>query len=68
MNHLFKPYLRKFILVFFDDILVFSKDVETHKVPLKLTLDILRRNKLFAKRSKCKFGCDEVDYLRHIVS
>jgi len=68
MNTVFKPYLRKFILVFFDDILVFSKDFETHLNHLSLTLEVLRKNKLYAKRSKCKFGCHEVDYLGHIVS
>jgi hypothetical protein len=42
MNHIFQPYLRKFILVFFDDILVYSKDLETHAAHLSLTLDTLR--------------------------
>jgi len=67
MNSVFKPYLRKFILVLFDDILVFSKDFETHLNHLSLTLELLRENKLYAKCSKCIFGCDEVDYLGHIV-
>jgi hypothetical protein len=68
MNHVFKPYLRKFILVFFDDILVYSQDFKTHLSHLSLSLDLLRVNKLFAKRSKCKFACNEVDTLGHIVS
>jgi hypothetical protein len=68
MNHIFKPYLRKFILVFFDDILVYSKDLETHAAHLSLTLDTLRQNSLFVKMSKCKFACLEVEYLGHIVS
>lgn len=68
MNHVFKPYPRKFILVFFDDILVFSKDVETHRNHLHITLDILRKNQMFAKKSKCRVGCKEIDYLRHIFS
>jgi hypothetical protein len=59
--------LRKFILVLFDDILVFSKDFETHLNHLSLTLELLRENKLYAKRSKCIFGCNEVEYLGHIV-
>jgi hypothetical protein len=68
MNHVFNPHLRKFILVFFDDILVFSRDVDTHKIHLQITLDILRKNQLFVKKSKCRFGCQEVDYLGHIIS
>jgi hypothetical protein len=68
MNHVFKPYLRKFILVFFDDILVYSQDFKTHLSHLSLALDLLRVNKLFAKHPKCRFACNEVDYLDHIVS
>jgi hypothetical protein len=68
MNHIFKPYLRKFILVFFDDILVYSGDMRSHLSHLKTTLELLRQNNLFAKMSKCKFGSDEVEYLGHIVT
>lgn len=68
MNHVFRPHLRKFILVFFDDILVFSKDFSTHLIHLETTLAILRHHKLFGKKSKYRFGCKEVDYLGHIVS
>lgn len=68
MNHIFQPYLRKFILVFFDDILVYSKDMETHLIHLSLTLETLRQNSLFAKLFKCKFAWLEVEYLGHIVS
>ena len=67
MNHIFQPYLRKFILVFFDDILIFSQDVNSHRQHLQITLEILRKHKLFAKKCKCRFGCKEVDYLGHIV-
>ncbi|KAF5466832.1 hypothetical protein F2P56_016722, partial [Juglans regia] len=49
MNQVFKPYLRKFILVFFDDILIYSKDEETHLHHLQLAFDILRDNQLYAK-------------------
>jgi hypothetical protein len=66
MNYIFRQYLRKFILVFFDDILVYSKDFDTHLGHLAITLGLLRENKLLAKRSKCKFRCLEVDYLGHI--
>ena len=53
MNDLFCPYLRKFILVFFDDILVYSKSWEDHLTHLHIFLNILATNDLFAKESKC---------------
>lgn len=56
MNQVFADYLRKFIIVFFDDILVYSKFMELHKEHLKVVLQILRQNKLYAKASKCAFG------------
>ncbi|XP_020092846.1 uncharacterized protein LOC109713256 [Ananas comosus] len=68
MNCTFEPYLRKFILVFFDDILVYSKSLEDHVKHLRITLEELRRNQLYAKRSKCYFGQDQVEYLGHIIS
>ena len=68
MNDLFRPYLRKFILVFFDDILVYSKSWEDHLTHLHIVLNILATNELFAKESKCRFGVMQVDYLGHIIS
>jgi len=68
MNHIFQPYLRKFILVFFDDILIYSKDMNTHLVHLTKAITMLKQHQLFAKLSKCKFGCSEVEYLGHIIS
>ena len=68
MNELFKPYLRKFVLIFFDDILVYSKNLQDHLNHVRLVLDILKENQLFAKRSKCQFGVTEVAYLGHVVS
>ncbi|XP_031745972.1 uncharacterized protein LOC116406393 [Cucumis sativus] len=56
MNTVFKPYLRKFILVFFDDILIYSKNLEVHLTHLGLALEILRRNELYANRKKCSFA------------
>lgn len=51
MNHIFKPYLRKFVLVFFDDILIYNSDMKTHKKHVQTVLLVLRENQLFAKRS-----------------
>lgn len=56
MNKLFQPYLRKFVLVFFDDILVYSPRWNEHMQHLKFVMDVLRINSLLAKRSKCVFG------------
>ena len=68
MNHVFKPYLRKFILVFFDDILIYSPTFDLHLIHLRTTFEILRSNTLYAKRSKCSFGDQHVEYLGHIIS
>lgn len=68
MNDLFRPYLRKFILVFFDDILVYSKSWDDHLTHLGIVLGILSTHQLFAKRSKCRFGVTQVDYLGHQIS
>lgn len=68
MNHTFKLYLRKFVLVFFDDILIYSKTWSSHLEHVKLVLKFLQTNHLFAKRSKCRFGCREVAYLGHIIT
>ncbi|KAJ3684022.1 hypothetical protein LUZ61_013186 [Rhynchospora tenuis] len=68
MNKIFKPYLRKFILVFFDDILIYSRSKEEHAVHLKLALEILRDNQMFVKKSKCEFGAPSLEYLGHIIS
>jgi hypothetical protein len=68
MNHIFKPYLRKFVLVIFYDILIYSKDMASHLVHLTKALTLLKQHYLFAKMSKCIFGCPEVEYLGHIIS
>jgi hypothetical protein len=68
MNDLFRPYLRHFILVFFDDILVYSRSWTDHLTHLQTVLQILSVNSLFAKMSKCQFGVLRVNYLGHIIS
>lgn len=68
MNEVFCPFLRRFILVFLDDILVYSPTWETHLQHLEATLQKLHQYQLFVKRSKCSFGVGQVEYLGHIIS
>lgn len=68
MNNISKPYLRKFILVFSDDILVYSPDLASHCIQLRTALAILQEHSLLAKHSKCSFGQHQLEYLGHIIS
>ncbi|GJX97370.1 transposon ty3-I gag-pol polyprotein [Tanacetum coccineum] len=68
MNHVFKAFLRKFTLVFFDDILVYSASVIDHLQHLKSIMTVMRDNSLHAKKSKYVFGTAQVKYLRHVIS
>ena len=68
MNRVFHDYLDKFIIVFIDDILVYSKTREDHEMHLRLALERLQFEKLYAKFSKCEFWLDRVMFLGHIVS
>ena len=65
---IFKDYLDVFVIVYLDDILIFSKTWEDHLKHIRIILGILRKEKLFGKISKCVFGVTEVDYLGHIIS
>ena len=68
MNHTFRAQLRKFLLVFFDDILIYSKTWEEHLKHLDEALSILEEHSLYAKMSKCEFGMKEMLYLGHIIN
>jgi hypothetical protein len=68
MNKVFMEYLDRFVVVFIDDILVFSKTMEEHEEHLRLVLEKLRSNQLYAKFSKCEFWLTEVTFLGHIIS
>nr|GEZ99448.1 hypothetical protein [Tanacetum cinerariifolium] len=67
MNSVFKRYLRKFVLVIFDDILVYSPTLEDHVKHLEVVLQALRQNILYAKQSKCVFETKQVEYLGHLL-
>ena len=68
MNHVFRPYVDQFFVVFIDDILLYSKDLENHDTHLRIVLETLRKEQLYGKLSKCEFWLNEVSFLRHIVS
>jgi hypothetical protein len=68
MNKVFMEYLDKFVMVFIDDILVYSKNEEEHEGHLGLVLQKLRENQLYAKFSKCEFWLNEVSFLGHVIT
>jgi hypothetical protein len=68
MNLVFMPKLDKFIVVFIDDILIYSKDKEDHAKYLHIVLQRLRDHQLYAKFSKCEFWLDSVKFLGHTIS
>ncbi|GJV35591.1 putative reverse transcriptase domain-containing protein [Tanacetum coccineum] len=67
MNRMCKPYLDKFVIVFIDDILIYSKNKEEHDEHLKTILNLLRSEKLYAKFSKCDFWLDSVQFLGRMI-
>ena len=68
MNRVFRSYVDQFVVVFIDDILVYSKDRENYDTHLRVVLETSRKEQLYAKLSKCEFWLNEVSFLRHLVS
>ena len=68
MNRVFQPYLDRFVIVFIDDILVYSGSSEEHSEHLRIVLHTLRERQLYAKLSKCQFWLDKVAFLGHVIS
>ena len=68
MQRVFHPYLDQFVMIFLDDILIYSKSEEDHARHLRLVLQTLRDQKLYAKFNKCEFWLSSVTYLGHIIS
>ncbi|GJS81397.1 putative reverse transcriptase domain-containing protein [Tanacetum coccineum] len=67
MNRVCKPYLDKFVIVFIDDILIYSKSKQEHAEHLKLILELLKKEQLYAKFSKCEFWIPKVQFLGHVI-
>jgi hypothetical protein len=68
MNSIFAPQIHKFVLVFVDDILVYSRSLEDHVQHLITIFEALPQHQLFVKHSKCSFAQQSVEYLGHIIS
>ena len=68
MNSIFAEYLDKFVVIFLDDILIYSKNMEEHKQHLKIVFEILRKNQLYASKKKCEFAKTDIEFLGHRVS
>ncbi|GJQ97182.1 putative reverse transcriptase domain-containing protein [Tanacetum coccineum] len=67
MNRVCKPYLDKFVIVFIDDNLIYSKNKQEHKEHLKLILELLKKEELYAKFSKCEFWIPKIQFLGHVI-
>ncbi|GJR19793.1 putative reverse transcriptase domain-containing protein [Tanacetum coccineum] len=67
MNHMYKPYLDKFVIMFINDILIYSCNEEEHANHLRIIFELLRKEKLYAKFSKCEFWIHIVQFVRHLI-
>ncbi|KAL1194957.1 putative mitochondrial protein [Cardamine amara subsp. amara] len=67
MNQVVRPFHQKFLLVFFDDILVYSKTLVEHHEQLKTVLKLLQYHQLYANEMKCQFGSSRIEYLGHVI-
>ncbi|GKF27240.1 putative reverse transcriptase domain-containing protein [Tanacetum coccineum] len=67
MNRVCKPYLDKFLIVFIDDILIYSRNEQEHEEHLKTILEMLKKEELYAKFSKCEFWINTVKFLGHVI-
>ena len=68
MNRIYKPWLDKFVIVFIDDILIYSTTMEEHRVHLRKVLQVLREHRLYAKFSKCEFWLKSINFLGYVIS
>ena len=68
MNSVFHQYLDEFVILYLDDILIYSRSEEEHLHHVRLVLQLLRRNQFFANRDKCEFGVDRIEFIGHIVT
>jgi hypothetical protein len=68
MNQVFKPFLRRFVIVFFDDLLIYSQSPEDHQIHLQLIFQTIRENQLLLNKSKCHFALPRVEYLGHFIT
>ena len=68
MNRIFHQYLDQFVVIFIDDILIYSASEDEHRQHLKIVLQILREKQLFVKFKKCEFWLEEISFVGHIIS
>nr|GFA97195.1 putative reverse transcriptase domain-containing protein [Tanacetum cinerariifolium] len=68
MNRVYRPFLDKFMIVFIEDILIYSKNKEEHEEHLRIILELLQKEKLYAKFSKCEFWLDSMKFLGHVIN